>query len=362
VISHVNIQGVTKRYHQTVAVDDIKIDIREGEFLTLLGPSGSGKTTLLMIIAGFIEPDIGRIVIAGRDVSRVQPHRRNIGVVFQNYALFPHMTVLDNIAYPLKMRRMTRKEVRRKVEDIIDVVKLRGMQDRKPHQLSGGQQQRVALARALVFNPPVLLMDEPLSALDKKLREHMQLELKQIQKQLGITVLYVTHDQEEALILSDRISIMNLGRLEQIGTADKIYDFPANRFVAEFMGETNLFRTRIIGSEKVAVLTQGIDGRTVAVKTKKPFRIGQEGYLAVRPEKVAFIDDGWCPACMYRGIIEEIIYLGDCVKYYVRLTHANALKENNSVVVKVQNRKEIFRYNRGDGVRIGWNEDDVILV
>jgi putative spermidine/putrescine transport system ATP-binding protein len=195
VISNVNIQGVTKRYHQAVAVDDVNIDIREGEFLTLLGPSGSGKTTLLMIIAGFIEPDIGRIIIGGRDVSRVQPHRRNIGVVFQNYALFPHMTAIENIEYPLKMRRMTQKEVRRKVEDIIDVVKLRGMQDRKPHQLSGGQQQRVALARALVFNPPVLLMDEPLSALDKKLREHMQLELKQIQKQLGITVLYVTHDQ-----------------------------------------------------------------------------------------------------------------------------------------------------------------------
>jgi putative spermidine/putrescine transport system ATP-binding protein len=358
----VNIQGVTKRYAQTVAVDDIRIDIREAEFLTLLGPSGSGKTTLLMIIAGFIEPDKGRIIIGGRDVTKVQPHRRDIGVVFQNYALFPHMTALENIEYPLKMRRMTQKEMRRKTGKIIDVVKLQGMKDRKPHQLSGGQQQRVALARALVFDPPVLLMDEPLSALDKNLREHMQLELKHIQKQLGITVLYVTHDQEEALIMSDRIAIMNQGRIEQNGTAHKIYDFPVNRFVAEFMGETNLFQTRIIGTEKIAVLTQGPDGQAIAVKTEKPFRIGQKGYLSIRPEKVAFIDDGYRPSCLYQGMIEEIIYLGDCVKYYVRLIHENTLKENNRVVVKVQNRKEAYRYNRGDSVRIGWSEDDVILV
>jgi len=333
---HVDIEGVTKRYHETTALKNINIHIKEKEFVTLLGPSGSGKTTLLMVVAGFTGPDAGSISIDGNDITKIPPHRRNIGVVFQNYALFPHMTVQENIEYPLKMRKILRENRKRMVGEIIEVVQLQHLESRKPEQLSGGQQQRVALARALVFNPPILLMDEPLSALDKNLRAQMQLELKHIAEKIGITVLYVTHDQEEALVLSDRICVLNKGRIEQIGTASEIYDSPANRFVAQFVGETNIFCTDMVHQ-------------------------GEKRYLSVRPEKIVFVDEESAVSHVLEGTLDDIIYLGDSVKCYVRILK-NGLSEGNFVSIKVQNSRNIIRKKKGDTVRIGWNKTDETLV
>jgi putative spermidine/putrescine transport system ATP-binding protein len=333
---HVDIEGVTKRYGETAALENIKIHIKEKEFVTLLGPSGSGKTTLLMVVAGFTRPDAGSISIDGNDITRVPPHRRNIGVVFQNYALFPHMTVRENIEYPLRMRRISRENRKGMVSEIINVVQLQNLESRKPGQLSGGQQQRVALARALVFNPPILLMDEPLSALDKNLRTHMQLELKHIAETVGTTVLYVTHDQEEALVLSDRICLLNKGHIEQIGTASEIYDSPANRFVAEFVGETNVFCTDIVHQ-------------------------GEQRYFSVRPERMVFVDEDRSTRHAHEGILEDIIYLGDSIKFYVRLSK-NGLSEGNPVIIKIQNGRGITKKKRGDKVKIGWSKTDETFV
>jgi putative spermidine/putrescine transport system ATP-binding protein len=332
----VDIEGVTKRYGEIAALENIKIHIKAKEFVSLLGPSGSGKTTLLMVVAGFSAPDAGNIFIDGNDITQVPPHQRNIGVVFQNYALFPHMTVRENIEYPLKMRRILRENRKRMVNEIIDVVQLQTLESRRPGQLSGGQQQRVALARAMVFHPPILLMDEPLSALDKNLRTRMQLELKHIAETIGTTVLYVTHDQEEALVLSDRICVLNKGRIEQIGKAPEIYDSPANRFVAEFVGETNFFRTDTVHQ-------------------------GRQRYLSVRPEKIIFVDEGSTVPHALEGILDDVIYLGDSMKFYVRISR-NGLSEGNLVVVKIQNGRGIIKKRRGEKVKIGWRKTDEILV
>ena len=242
--TYLRFENVAKHYGDVRAVDDVSIDVGREEFLTLLGASGSGKTTLLMTVAGFTMPDRGRIVLDGEDITWLPPSLRNIGVVFQSYALFPHMTVSENVAYPLRVRKVPRRESEERTERALDLVQLGGFGERMPSQLSGGQQQRVALARAVVFEPRLLLMDEPLGALDKKLREYMQLEIKQLQRQLRITVIYVTHDQSEALTMSDRIAIMNDGRFEQVGSPEGLYRAPANRFVADFIGETCFFTSR----------------------------------------------------------------------------------------------------------------------
>src|SRR5262249_30604158 len=240
--AEVKLVGLSRDYGEVVAVRDLNLTIAPGEFLTLLGPSGSGKTTTLMMVAGFVHPTAGDIFLDGRSVVAVAPHRRNLGIVFQSYALFPHMSVFDNVAFPLRMRHVAPQELRRRVEEALALVHLGPMGARRIQQLSGGQQQRVALARALVFRPPVLLMDEPLGALDRKLREQMQLEIKRIQHTLGLTVLYVTHDQEEALILSDRIAIMHDGVLHQVGTPAEVYERPTTAVVADFVGESNMLR------------------------------------------------------------------------------------------------------------------------
>ncbi len=234
------IRGVTKTYGRVHALDDVDLDIRSGEFLTLLGPSGSGKTTLLMVLAGFTRPDRGSVKFGEREVIRTPPHLRDVGMVFQNYALFPHMSVAGNVAYPLRMRGTPKAEIGRRVEQALEVVQLGGYGERRIDQLSGGQKQRVALARAIVFEPRILLMDEPLSALDKKLRDRMQIELRHLHDRLGMTTVYVTHDQREALTMSDRIAVINHGRLMQLDTPERIYDRPANRFVADFIGEFRL--------------------------------------------------------------------------------------------------------------------------
>jgi spermidine/putrescine ABC transporter ATP-binding subunit len=360
--AHVNLMGINKQFGAVKAVNDISLSIREHEFISLLGPSGSGKTTLLMIVAGFVKADSGQVLIDGRDITEVPPYQRNIGMVFQSYALFPHMTVADNVNYPLKMRRIPRIEARKMVRKILDTVQLRGFERRFPAQLSGGQQQRVALARALVFKPPILLMDEPLGALDKKLREQMQIELKHIQEQLGITILYVTHDQQEALSMSSRIAVINSGRIEHLGTAKEIYDHPTNQFVADFVGETNIFSTEVCKIQDNMLTVSGsciIDLRT---KAKKGMRIGQQVHIAVRPERVIFIENEDFNYCTYEGRVIDVIYLGDVTKYYIQLSHAPQNESEGVVIMKVQNRLGTRKHNRGDTVRIGWNELDATFV
>ena len=259
--SSLELRDLAKRYAAVAAVKNLSLQVEPGEFVSLLGPSGSGKTTTLMLIAGFIEPDRGHVLLDGVDITTLPPHRRNIGTVYQNYALFPHMSVAKNVAFPLEMRGLAREEIRRLVSRALDMVQLADRGGHYPRQLSGGQQQRVALARALVFEPPLLLMDEPLGALDKKLRGEMQHEIKSIQRRLGITTIYVTHDQEEALSMSDRVVVMRGGRIEQAASPTALYDRPANGFVAEFIGAANLLHASVTGLGDVGHVAN--DGRTV---------------------------------------------------------------------------------------------------
>ena len=239
--AELSVEGVTKRFGEVVALDDVSLAVAEGELLTILGPSGSGKTTLLKVVAGFETPDAGTVRVDGVEITALPPARRDIGMVFQNYALFPHLTVKGNVAFPLEMRNVARAEIERRVGEALALVELAGYEARLPRQLSGGQQQRVALARAIVFNPRLLLLDEPFGALDRKLRETMQLEVRRLQRRLGLTTIFITHDQEEALVLSDRIAVMNKGTIQQIATTTEIYERPANDFVADFVGESNIF-------------------------------------------------------------------------------------------------------------------------
>src|SRR5262245_48670945 len=295
---------LTKRYAATTAVDAIDLEVGRGEFLTLLGPSGSGKTTTLMMVAGFTPPSGGEILVDDRPITGMAPEHRNIGVVFQNYALFPHMKVFDNVAFPLKMRGRPPAEIRAQVGRSLDMVCLTGLADRLPRQLSGGQQQRVALARALVFDPGLLLMDEPLGALDRNLREQMKLEIKRIHRDVGVTVLYVTHDQEEALTMSDRVALMNRGRIAQIGTAEDLYERPASRFVAEFIGESNLLEGRVESDDRGPVFVH--HGVKLCVPPgARPSPPRQTSILMVRPEKIALRPAGDAAADELTGTVEE---------------------------------------------------------
>jgi spermidine/putrescine ABC transporter ATP-binding subunit len=307
----VSVTGVSKHYGQVVAVDRVSLEAREGEFISLLGPSGSGKTTLLMMIAGFELPDHGQIAIGGRDMTRVDPNRRNLGMVFQKYALFPHMSVAENIAFPLRMRKAGKSEVKDRVTRALEMVRLAGYGERQISQLSGGQQQRVALARATVFNPPVILMDEPLGALDKKLREHMQIEIKQLQRQLGATVIYVTHDQQEALTMSDRVAVMNHGIIEQFSSPRDLYDRPQSVFVADFVGDTNLLRGTIVEiNDQVAEVRLASGERVqgvVACPAAGGLVPGERAVLSIRPEKVCLADPS-APGLKIKGT--EVIYAG----------------------------------------------------
>jgi ABC-type Fe3+/spermidine/putrescine transport system ATPase subunit len=272
----VELRGVTKRFDDVTAVDALDLTVRSGEFLSLLGPSGCGKTTTLRLVAGFEHPDEGAVLIGGRDVTRVPPYKRDVNTVFQSYALFPHLSVLDNVAYGLKQRGLTKPERARKAREALQLVQLVQLERRKPRQLSGGQQQRVALARALVMEPKVLLLDEPLGALDLKVRKELQIELKRIQSAVGITFVYVTHDQEEALAMSDRVAVMNAGRIEQLGPPQEIYDTPATPFVADFIGETNFIRQNgsvvAVRPEQVEISRDGagVPGEVVATMVIGP--------------------------------------------------------------------------------------------
>nr|NYU03042.1 ABC transporter ATP-binding protein [Pseudomonas sp. SbOxS1] len=281
--------GVTKDYGSISVIDNLSLDIKEGEFVSLLGPSGSGKTTLLMMLAGFETVTGGDIIVNGVIVNDLPPHKRDMGVVFQNYALFPHMTVGENVGFPLRMRGINRTEIKKRVARALDMVQLSAQCDRRPTQLSGGQQQRVALARALVFEPRVVLMDEPLGALDKQLREQMQLDIRALHNRLGLTIVFVTHDQSEALTMSDRIAVFNKGKIEQIGSPREIYDRPQTRFVAEFIGETNLLEGRLVSidGERADVVLEG--GVKISVSSSG-LSVGQNVLVSVRPERLTLID------------------------------------------------------------------------
>lgn len=351
--------GIEKSYQSVRAVDGIHLDIAPGEFVTLLGPSGSGKTTSLMMLAGFEIPTNGEIYVDDEPIAAIPPYRRNIGMVFQSYALFPHMTVGENIAFPLKLRKFSRDDVKRHTADVLEMVKLPGYERRYPRQLSGGQQQRIAVARALVFNPRVLLMDEPLGALDKQLRESLQLEIKQLHEQLGVTIIYVTHDQQEALVMSDRIAVMNNGKVEQIGSPTDLYDLPQTRFVASFLGESNFLEGRLAsGSGQESVVTvEGVGN----VRAPGPSGGASGGpvTIAVRPEKLVFPEDeGAADGAMNHldGVVNDVIFVGDMRRYDVRLGNGSSL------IVKCHNRSGIRQFGRGDTVRVAWHVVDTRLV
>ena len=351
----VELVRVYKRFGPVAAVDGVDLTIAAGEFVTLLGPSGSGKSTSLMLVAGFEQPDAGEVRIGGTRIDHVAPYRRNLGVVFQSYALFPHMTVAENLAFPLEGRGVARDEITRRIGEGLERVRLAGYESRYPSQLSGGQQQRVALARALVFDPPVLLMDEPLSALDKKLREQMQLEIKHIQRDLGITVIYVTHDQGEALTMSDRIAVMNNGKIVQLGTPEELYDRPVDRFVADFIGETNLLSLTVESAMGAEAQARSAGGVRLLVPAGKAAASGEAITIAVRPERITVARSPGREGQWHDGVIEEVIYLGELRKYRVKLGDL-------SIIAKEQSRGAHGGFAAGERVAIGWTMADLGLV
>lgn len=314
----VRLTGLTKRYGAgPAAVDDVSLDVAAGEFMTLLGPSGSGKTTTLNMIAGFVPATSGRIEVGGHDVARLPAHKRDLGMVFQHYALFPHMSVAKNVAFPLEQRRVPRAHIDERVEAALRLVQLDGMSERLPRQLSGGQQQRVAFARATVFQPPVLLMDEPLGALDRKLREQLQGEIARIHRELGITFVFVTHDQDEALALSDRVAVFNEGRIEQVGTARELYERPASLFVARFLGDSNVFTGRHASRGRLAH-----GDRELRVEESVSIPVGVAAAVVVRPERTMLLaDDEPVPdgANAVPGTVVDITYFGSHRKVTVAL-------------------------------------------
>ena len=316
----VRLTGVTKRFDEVVAVDSLDLDIYQGEFLTLLGPSGCGKTTVLRLIAGFENLDEGELFMEEVRLNDMPPNKRGVNTVFQSYALFPHMTVFDNIAFGLKMKGFEKSRIASEVREALNIVKLEGLESRKPHQLSGGQQQRVAMARAIVNKPKVLLLDEPLSALDYRLRQEMQIELKRLHRQLGITFVFVTHDQEEAISMSDRIAVMNEGRIEQLGTPTEIYEEPANMFVARFVGEINVFDARVIEAAADSA-TVDIHGQQFKVQNRRDYKPGQNVSVLLRPEDLLVTRDEeeLVSGPALAGTVEEVIYKGKTVDLIIKL-------------------------------------------
>jgi spermidine/putrescine transport system ATP-binding protein len=356
-VAAVTLRGVTKRFAGTgkradtdevTAVDDVDLDISDGEFFSLLGPSGCGKTTTLRMIAGFEYPTRGSVRIFGEEMGLQPPNRRPVNTVFQSYALFPHLTVADNIAFGLRMRDVPREQIGRRVAEVIELVQLQGRELRKPKQLSGGQQQRVALARALVNHPKVLLLDEPLGALDLKLRQAMQLELKQLQERVGITFVYVTHDQEEALTMSDRIAVMDGGKVLQLGTPTEIYDQPRTRFVADFIGDTNLLAATVTGPD-TAVLA---DGTTVHVSTDDP--AGTARTVAIRPEKLGLVAADAPREPQFdavHGTVARVTFLGNAHRYEVV---GRGPDGEVHLWVRQGNAPGSRHFASGDAVRVRW--------
>ena len=349
--SIVSLIGVEKSFGKNKVVKNMNVEIKEGEFLTLLGPSGCGKTTTLRMIAGFEEVSSGTIKVQGESVADKEPYERDVNTVFQNYALFPHMTVFDNIAYGLKIRKRPKDEIIKRVNEMLDLVQLKGYEKRKPDELSGGQKQRVAIARALVNNPKVLLLDEPLGALDLKLRKQMQVELKRLQKKLGITFVYVTHDQEEALTMSDRIAVMNEGVIEQLATPREIYDRPLTRFVAGFIGESNIFDGKVKDVHNGIIDVETSAG-TMKVKGNG-FEAGEDIHISVRPEYIKVGGDG-AEGFDLEGKIKDYIYMGTFVKTSVDL------KDNTEI--KYSRFEKDDNFKEGDSVNIYWNPEKAVAI
>lgn len=332
----IRLTGLTKEFGTVTAVDHVDLEIAAGEFFSMLGPSGSGKTTVLRLIAGFAQPTSGTVELFGEDVTNAAPFDRDVNTVFQDYALFPHMNVLDNVAYGLRVRGIKKAERHERAKRALAAVRLEHLAARKPAELSGGQRQRVALARATVVEPKVLLLDEPLGALDLKLREQMQVELKQIQRELGITFIFVTHDQEEALTLSDRIAVFNDGRIEQLGTPFELYERPSSHFVADFVGTSNLF-----GAEHSRAL------------------LGRDGEFSVRPEKLTLSGEPTTASGMRsaQGTIVESIYLGSGIRRVVDLDSGPRIS-----VLERNDRSRTSDQDRGDRVHVSWHDDDVVAL
>jgi putative spermidine/putrescine transport system ATP-binding protein len=357
-MSMVELKGVTKRYGDVVALSTIDLAIAKGEFVTLLGPSGSGKTTLLNMIAGMIAPTSGRVFLDGVDATERPPSQRGLGMVFQNYALMPHMTVFENIAFPLRVRKVPSAEIRTRVAEVLGLVRLPGIEKRKPRELSGGQQQRVSLARCIVYNPRLILMDEPLGALDKKLRGEMQLEIKRIHSELGITMINVTHDQDEALTMSDRIVLLNQGRIEQDSTPEDVYFHPRTVFAADFIGDANLISARVGGhAPRGCVFAATAFGVVTATRPAFEAASGSEVMLLVRPENVHVRSDraeGEANACS--GTVRDSIVLGGVVKHHVSVDGAGEM------VVQEANHLRRAALSPGQKVVLSWSADDCVVL
>lgn len=347
----VEFDRVQKSYDgETLVVKDLNLAMPKGEFLTMLGPSGSGKTTCLMMLAGFETATHGEIRLAGKEINHIPPHKRGIGMVFQNYALFPHMTVAENLAFPLEVRGMDKAEREANVLRALDMVQMGDFGGRRPAQLSGGQQQRVALARALVFEPDLVLMDEPLGALDKQLREHMQYEIKHLHESLGITVVYVTHDQSEALTMSDRVAVFNDGKIQQLAPPDDLYERPDNSFVAQFIGENNKLTGKIVEETAGVVSVKLANGAVCTAKKVNCGGVGSTTTISIRPERVqvgAFEDANTTTA-----IVKELIYLGDHIRCRM------SVHGNDEFIVKVPNAAGHAMLAKGDTTRITWASED----
>jgi putative spermidine/putrescine transport system ATP-binding protein len=347
----ITIASVSKTYQEVIALDAVDLEVESGEFITLLGPSGSGKTTLLMVLAGFTRPTAGTVHIDGHDITRQPPHKRDLGMVFQSYALFPHMTVGANVAYPLKVRKIARAETEQRVRAALDLVQLAHVAERMPDALSGGQRQRIALARAIVFEPRILLMDEPLSALDKKLREQMQIEIRHLHERLGITTVYVTHDQREALTMSDRIAVINEGRIVQVDTPEQLYNRPNSLFVADFIGESTVLALRR-GNGSLLLGDQ-------PVKTEHAMPESGAAYLVVRPEKLEFVSGKPAPDLnVLRGVLAEKIFQGEALLIRVTLGDGTIVTSRRATrSADIEAVPDI-----GEPVTLGLHADDTIVV
>jgi putative spermidine/putrescine transport system ATP-binding protein len=355
--SFISFSGVSKSYDGAqYVVDDLNLDVRKGEFLSLLGPSGSGKTTTLMMLAGFESPTRGEIRLDGQRLDDKPPHQRDIGMVFQNYALFPHLTIAENVAFPLSVRRVSRAEQKTRVKRALEMIELPHLANRRPAQLSGGQQQRVALARALVFEPSVVLMDEPLGALDKRLRETMQYEIMRLHRELSLTIVYVTHDQAEALTMSDRVAVFSDGRIQQAATPSELYENAQNAFVANFVGENNGLTGRVVtAGEEWATLALS-DGSVIRGRCEPGLRVGDDAMLALRPERAhipsaegASVDEH---SNVVRAHVQELVYCGDHHRVHL------ALGSRDSFVVKVPNTQRHALPSPGSAIEIAWRHDD----
>jgi putative spermidine/putrescine transport system ATP-binding protein len=354
-LATVELVNVRKTYKQVEAVRRIGLHIAEGEFFSLLGPSGCGKTTTLRMVAGFVQPTEGSIIIGGQDVTDLPPEKRSIGIVFQNYAIFPHMNVFNNIAYGLKVRKVPKDEIVSRVQRVLATVGLAGYEERYQRELSGGEQQRVALARVLVIEPRILLLDEPLSALDKKMREEMKYWIKNLQQQLGITTIYVTHDQSEALTMSDRIAVMNTGIVEQIGTPEEIYEQPASRFVTDFIGHSNILQGEVTGVTDGLVEVAFL-GQRVLIPERKSIEVGEPVHFAVRPEnvRIGLSPNGSAVNCL-QGKLESRSYQGALIRYEVRVG-------DQTIIAEAQNTPGTRETAIQQDVMIGWPVESTAML